>query len=144
MPAMSGSPSGGEPFASQGSSPLAPLPHHQDNFTPPRTLVRASTFDYPSENHAPMYGSSPGESSRAMTRGGYSAPPIPAKVPLAIAGPPVMSGALPVSRSGGGSGSYDEWGGSTRGGGGELTLIEEMRRIDIGTGRSSRRHGHGY
>ncbi|UQC85451.1 uncharacterized protein CLUP02_10949 [Colletotrichum lupini] len=68
-----------------GSSPLAPISSHnyQDHgsdFTPPR-LPRASTWDYPSENHAPQYGSSPG--------GGYGgAPPIPAKVPL-----PIMSGA---------------------------------------------------
>ncbi|KAL2880741.1 hypothetical protein SGCOL_003768 [Colletotrichum sp. CLE4] len=68
-----------------GSSPLAPISSHnyQDHgsdFTPPR-LPRASTWDYPSENHAPQYGNSPG--------GGYGgAPPIPAKVPL-----PIMSGA---------------------------------------------------
>lgn len=146
MPVMGGaggSPGGGEHFGSQGSSPLAPLPHHHDNnFTPPRTLVRASTFDYPSENHAPLYGSSPGEGSRGMMRGSYTAPPIPAKVPLAITGPPVMSGALPASRSGGGG--YDEWGARSGGGRGELSLMEEMQRIDIGTGRSSRRHGHGY
>ncbi|GJC79583.1 hypothetical protein ColLi_02421 [Colletotrichum liriopes] len=69
-----------------GSSPLAPISSHnyQDNgsdFTPPR-LPRASTWDYPSENHAPQYGSSPGGNY------GGGAPPIPAKVPL-----PVMSGA---------------------------------------------------
>ncbi|KAK6217324.1 hypothetical protein QIS74_07438 [Colletotrichum tabaci] len=69
-----------------GSSPLAPISSHNyqgsgSDFTPPR-LPRASTWDYPSENHAPQYGSSPGG-----TYGG-SAPPIPAKVPL-----PVMSGA---------------------------------------------------
>lgn len=68
-----------------GSSPLAPISSHnyQDtgsDFTPPR-LPRASTWDYPSENHAPQYGNSPG--------GNYgSGPPIPAKVPL-----PIMSGA---------------------------------------------------
>ncbi|GJC98560.1 hypothetical protein ColKHC_07386 [Colletotrichum higginsianum] len=69
-----------------GSSPLAPISSHNyqgsgSDFTPPR-LPRASTWDYPSENHAPQYGSSPGG-----TYGG-NAPPIPAKVPL-----PVMSGA---------------------------------------------------
>ncbi|KAK1770809.1 hypothetical protein QBC33DRAFT_217338 [Phialemonium atrogriseum] len=140
MPVMAGangSP-GGDPFASHGSSPLAPLPHHQDNFTPPRTLARASTFDYPSENHAPMYGSSPGERTRAGTYGGNNGPPIPAKVPLALTSPPSMSGALPASRSMG----YDEWG-SAGAGGGDLSLLEEMRQIDIGTGRS-RRRGHGY
>ncbi|KAF6821932.1 C2 domain containing protein [Colletotrichum plurivorum] len=101
-----------------GSSPLAPISSHnyQDNgsdFTPPR-LPRASTWDYPSENHAPQYGSSPGG-----MRGG---PPIPAKIPL-----PVMSGAMPASYGGGNQG---EW-----------ALMQEMSRIDIGAGRS-RRHRH--
>ncbi|KAF9880880.1 hypothetical protein CkaCkLH20_01922 [Colletotrichum karsti] len=99
-----------------GHSPLAPISSHnyQDSgsdFTPPR-LPRASTWDYPSENHAPQYGSSPGG-----MRGG---PPIPAKIPL-----PVMSGAM-----GGGGGDQGEW-----------ALMEEMSRIDIGAGRS-RRHRH--
>ncbi|OLN93034.1 Ingression protein fic1 [Colletotrichum chlorophyti] len=71
--------------SSASSSPLAPISSHNyqdtgNDFAPPR-LPRASTWDYPSENHAPQYGSSPG--------GHYaSGPPIPAKVPL-----PVMSGA---------------------------------------------------
>ncbi|KAJ0267673.1 hypothetical protein COL940_014137 [Colletotrichum noveboracense] len=73
-----------------GSSPLAPISSHnyQDHgsdFTPPR-MSRASTWDYPSENHAPQYGSSPGG-----MRGG---PPIPAKIPL-----PIMSGANNASES---------------------------------------------
>lgn len=64
------------------------------------------------ENHGPPYGA---------PRGPYgNGPPIPAKVPL-------MSGGLGPTASGGG----DEW-----------ALMDEMSRIDIGTGRS-RRHG-GY
>ncbi|ROT41403.1 hypothetical protein SODALDRAFT_118655 [Sodiomyces alkalinus F11] len=104
------------------SGPLAPISSHNyqegpgNGFTPPQRLPRASTWDYPSENRAPQYGSSPG--SRAMT-----GPPLPAKVPL-----PVMSGALVRS---GGEPTGEDW-----------ALMQEMSRIDIGTGRS-RRHG-GY
>ncbi|KAI0885596.1 uncharacterized protein GGS22DRAFT_131045 [Annulohypoxylon maeteangense] len=93
---------------SSGSSPLGPSTPHQRNSTPPRALVRASTFDY--ENHGP-----------GGARTGYgSGPPIPAKVPM-------MSGGLGPSSGRGG----EEW-----------ALMEEMSRIDIGTGRA-RRHG-GY
>ncbi|KAI1211747.1 uncharacterized protein F4807DRAFT_418887 [Annulohypoxylon truncatum] len=93
---------------SSGPSPLGPSTPHQRNSTPPRALVRASTFDY--ENHGP-----------GVARTGYgSGPPIPAKIPM-------MSGGLGPS-SGRGD---DEW-----------ALMEEMSRIDIGTGRA-RRHG-GY
>ena len=117
VPVMSG--------ANGGSSPLAPLPQHQDNFTPPRQLPRASTFDYPNENHAPMYGSSPG----ARSHSSISAPPVPAKIPIS------KSGGLPMLPSSGGRGP---------GGDGDWALMEEMSRIDIGTGRA-RRHGHrGY
>ncbi|RKL27009.1 hypothetical protein BFJ72_g13443 [Fusarium proliferatum] len=50
-------------------------------------------------------------------RGAYGGPPIPAKIPL-----PMMSGA--------------------NGTGQELALVQEMQRIDIGTGRSRRRGGY--
>ncbi|KAF4993836.1 hypothetical protein FGRMN_6202 [Fusarium graminum] len=50
-------------------------------------------------------------------RGVYGGPPIPAKIPM-----PMMSGA--------------------NGGGHELALMQEMQRIDIGTGRSRRRGGY--
>ncbi|KAK6080441.1 hypothetical protein SCUP515_03460 [Seiridium cupressi] len=64
------------------------------------------------ENHGPPYGA---------PRGPYgNGPPIPAKVPI-------MSGGLGPATGGG----NDEW-----------ALMDEMSRIDIGTGRS-RRHG-GY
>ncbi|KAL7622934.1 hypothetical protein AAE478_006613 [Parahypoxylon ruwenzoriense] len=93
---------------SSGPSPLGPSTPHQRNSTPPRALVRASTFDY--ENHGP-----------GGARSGYgSGPPIPAKIPM-------MSGGLGPSPARGG----EEW-----------ALMEEMSRIDIGTGRA-RRHG-GY
>ncbi|KAI1344949.1 hypothetical protein F5Y15DRAFT_12718 [Xylariaceae sp. FL0016] len=99
---------------SAGSSPLGPSTAHKRNSTPPRALVRASTFDY--ENHGPLdaYG--------APRQGYGSAPPIPAKVPM-------MSGGLVTTSQG--SRAPDEW-----------ALMDEMSRIDIGTGRS-RRHG-GY
>ncbi|KAI0424362.1 hypothetical protein F5Y09DRAFT_143092 [Xylaria sp. FL1042] len=101
---------------SAGSSPLGPATALQRNSTPPRALVRASTFDY--ENHGPPFD---GEFSVART--GYSSgPPIPAKVPM-------MSGGLGPSAS------------APRGSE-EFALMEEMSRIDIGTGRA-RRHG-GY
>ncbi|KAI2625830.1 hypothetical protein GGR54DRAFT_593095 [Hypoxylon sp. NC1633] len=93
---------------SSGPSPLGPSTSHQRNSTPPRALVRASTFDY--ENHGP-----------GAARSGYgSAPPIPAKIPM-------MSGGLGPTHGRG----EEDW-----------ALMEEMSRIDIGTGRA-RRHG-GY
>lgn len=99
---------------SAGTSPLGPATAHQRNSTPPRALVRAGTFDY--ENHGPSYNGDYG-----VARTGYSsAPPIPAKVPM-------MSGGMGSSAS-------------TPRGGEELALMEEMSRIDIGTGRA-RRHG---
>lgn len=65
------------------------------------------------ENHGPPYGA---------PRGAYSGgPPIPAKVPL-------MSGGLGPS---GGGGGQDEW-----------ALMDEMSRIDLGSGRSRRRGGY--
>lgn len=143
MPVMSG-PGGASP-GHQPSSPLAPLPMHQDSFTPPRSLPRAQTFDYPNENHAPAYASSPldghGRHPRGGSAGGYrasmSGPPIPEKVPLS-GSQAVMSGALPAPKQ------YDEWSGMRQGSSsGELSLMEEMQRIDIGTGRA-KRHGQSY
>ncbi|KAI0974114.1 hypothetical protein F4678DRAFT_399516 [Xylaria arbuscula] len=101
---------------SGGSSPLGPATAHQRNSTPPRALVRASTFDY--ENHGPPF-----DNELGVARIGYgSGPPIPAKVPM-------MSGGLgPTAPAPRGSE--------------EFALMEEMSRIDIGTGRA-RRHG-GY
>ncbi|RYC63159.1 hypothetical protein CHU98_g3056 [Xylaria longipes] len=99
---------------SASSNPLGPATAHQRNSTPPRALVRASTFDY--ENHGPSF-----DGEFGVARIGYgSGPPIPAKVP-------VMSGGLGPSASAP-RGSED------------MALIEEMSRIDIGTGRA-RRHG---
>ncbi|KJR82853.1 uncharacterized protein SPSK_03913 [Sporothrix schenckii 1099-18] len=159
----SGTLSSGSP---QGSTPLAPLTYprqQQDSFTPPRPLGRASTFDYPSENHAPStYGSGPGRTSF-----GSPAPPIPAKVPVGSSQYngashtgsfrgnssygyddsgdrcPVMSGALmptgPATRAL--PWNDNSTGGGMHGGPGEIALLEEMSRIDIGTGRARRHQG---
>ncbi|KAH7026034.1 uncharacterized protein B0I36DRAFT_152987 [Microdochium trichocladiopsis] len=107
-----------------GSSPLGPASSHQRNSTPPRALVRASTFDY--ENHIVPYNSSQG-----AARGGYGdGPPIPAKIP-------VMSGGM-------GPASYGPGPGPGPGAGsGDWALMQEMSRIDLGSGRA-RRHGGGY
>ncbi|KAI0472592.1 hypothetical protein GGR56DRAFT_572104 [Xylariaceae sp. FL0804] len=102
------------PAPASPASPLGPATARQRNSTPPRAMVRASTFDF--ENHGP---SADGFGS---PRAGYgSAPPVPAKVPM-------MSGGMgPTPPSMG----HNQW-----------ALMDEMSRIDIGTGRS-RRHG-GY
>lgn len=92
------------PVMMSGANGLAPA-NPGDEFAP-RALARASTMDY--ENHTPV--ALPGMRDHSM-----SAPPIPAKIPMAGAGTMV---------------SY--------GGGGD-SLMEEMSRIDIGTGRA-RRH----
>ncbi|KAK0652945.1 hypothetical protein B0T16DRAFT_369823 [Cercophora newfieldiana] len=132
-----------------GSSPLTPLPPHQDNFTPPRQLTRASTYDYAgsTENYAPAYhgsGFSPGGHGGGR---GPLPPSIPAKVPLALPAPQ-MSGALQLhSSSLAGRGDLDHWdsyddrgrGRDTWGANGSSSLEEELSRIDIGTGRSRRR-----
>ena len=94
------------------SSPLAPITSYQDNNFTPRSLPRAHTGDFTNENYAPnMYNGSPGY------RG--SGPPIPAKISMG-------GGHQPPPRSGGG----DPW-----------ALLEEMKNIDLGSGRA-RRRGH--
>lgn len=105
---------------SGGTSPLGPASSHQRNSTPPRALVRASTFDY--ENHVVPYNAGQG-----AARGGYgNAPPIPAKIP-------VMSGGM-------GPGGY---GAPPGGGNQDWALMQEMSQIDLGSGRA-RRHAGGY
>jgi hypothetical protein len=97
------------------SSPLAPITPYQDNSYTPRSLPRGNTGDFTTnENYAPTnYGSSPGY------RGTSGPPPIPAKVPMGMNGPP------PPQPSG-----ADAW-----------ALLEEMKSIDLGSGRA-RRRGH--
>lgn len=161
------SPSSAGGFAGGGSPLSAHSPHPDHNQTPTRgPPPRAATFDtVRGENHHPgpslhslERDGSPG-SGKGMA-GGRAGPPVPAKV--SQAGEPVMSGALmrrdeyhersPRRGAGGGSGGgrADPWmtgagggAGGGMGGGGQLTLLEEMQRIDIGSGRA-RRHDHGY
>lgn len=118
-----------------GFSPLSPLPQPQDHRDrddfAPRSLGRASTFDYENQAPPPVYDV-PVPRGSGVYGGGRdhssSAPPIPAKVPM-TAGAMVPMG-------------YDRHGGGGGGGsGGEMTLMEEMSRIDLGTGRA-RRHAH--
>jgi hypothetical protein len=103
-----------------GPGPLAPLPQAQDNYAP-RPLGRASTYDYENQAPPPMYDTFSGSYGRDHRA---SAPPIPAKIPLTT-GP---GSSMPMHR--GGYGDY----------GGENALMEEMSRIDIGTGRARRHH----
>jgi len=158
-PVMSGANGFGRSGGSDlGSSPLAPLPSHQDNFTPPRQLSRASTYDYvgSNENHAPVLYRGNGHSPTPNINRGQVAPAIPAKIPLALPPPPgrSMTGALQLhSSSLTRRGNLDDWdayenspGGRERdvwAGNGPSTLEEELSRIDIGSGRS-RRHAGGY
>jgi hypothetical protein len=92
------------------SSPLAPITPYQDNSYASRSLARASTMDYNAhKNYALSYGNSSGG-----YRGTAGPPPIPAKVPVN----------MPQPQAGGG----DAW-----------ALLEEMKNIDLGSGRARRR-----
>lgn len=161
----------------RGSTPLAPLNYarqqqQQDDYTPPRAIVRASTYDYPNENHAPMVnGSSPGRASY-----GGPAPPVPAKFfagdgaygdmphvesyrgtssyPDSSAGALATDGDQSLVRSSalmltGSSARSLPWDNSGVGADhqpttGDMALIEEMSRIDLGTGRGRRHNGRYY
>ena len=93
------------------SSPLAPISPYQDNSFTPRSLPRANTDDYSNENYASQhYGSSPGYR-------GSGPPPIPAKIPMDLK---ATSSPQPTGA--------DAW-----------ALLEEMKNIDLGSGRARRR-----
>ncbi|KAH8602166.1 hypothetical protein B0O99DRAFT_666859 [Bisporella sp. PMI_857] len=95
------------------SSPLGPVSSYQDNsYSPsPGNLPRANTGDYQNENYAPSsYGGSP------SYRGTSGAPPIPAKIPMGPHAPPPQPN------------SQDAW-----------ALLEEMKNIDLGSGRARRK-----
>lgn len=94
------------------SSPLAPITPYQNNSGTPRSMPRPSTGDYHSSEN---YAPSYGSGYR-----GGSGPPIPAKVPM---------NSQPHPQSGGGGG--DAW-----------ALMEEMKNIDLGSGRARRRNNY--
>ncbi|KAL3424401.1 C2 domain-containing protein [Phlyctema vagabunda] len=100
------------------SSPLAPITSYQDNNLTPRSLPRASTGDFSTENYSPThkYGGSP------IYRG-------------ASAGPPSIPPKIPVNYSPGG---YSP-GGQAPTGNDPWTLLDEMKNIDLGSGRARRR-----
>lgn len=95
------------------SSPLVPVTPYQDNNYAPRSLPRSQGMEYNSnENYAPPYGGSLGY------RGQAGPPPVPAKVPMG------RTGVMPIHAEAGG----DPW-----------ALLEEMKNIDLGSGRARRR-----
>ena len=95
------------------SSPLAPISPFQENSFTPKSLPRGSTGDHSNENYPfPNYGSSP------VYRGTSGPPPVPAKIPMGMNGPPPPPPGV------------DAW-----------ALLEEMKNIDLGSGRA-RRRGH--
>ena len=93
------------------SSPLGPVSSYQDNsYTPsPRANQRSHTSDYPNENYAPQNYGSPGYR-------GSSGPPVPEKIPHNPHSPQPPPN------------SADAW-----------ALLEEMKNIDLGSGRARRR-----
>ncbi|KAM3075110.1 Contractile actomyosin ring interacting protein [Clarireedia jacksonii] len=99
------------------SSPAVPI-YQDPNYRSARSPQRPSTAEYANENYPPQnyaYGSSPGG-------GGYRGPvgpPLPAKVPMALPAP---------GSRGGAPGGGDSW-----------ALLEEMKNIDLGSGRARRR-----
>ncbi|CAG8971490.1 hypothetical protein HYALB_00002074 [Hymenoscyphus albidus] len=94
------------------SNPLTPITSYQSNSYSSRSVPRPNTADYyPNESYAPSYG--------AGYRGS-AGPPIPAKVPIG------SMNSAPAQQNHSGSG--DAW-----------ALLEEMKNIDLGSGRARRR-----
>lgn len=98
-------------YTAQGSSPLAPISSYQDKSYSERSFPRSHSTDYQSnENYASSYGGSPGH------RGSAGPPPIPGKIPMND----LHESPQPSGR--------DAW-----------ALLEEMKNIDLGSGRARRR-----
>lgn len=101
------------------SSPLAPITPYQDNSGyAHRSLPRAATIDFAGENGHYGGGGYGNAHGHRNSYGGGSGPPIPAKVPIQpqqhySSGPPPAESA---------------W-----------ALLEEMKSIDLGSGRARRR-----
>jgi hypothetical protein len=91
------------------SSPLAPITPYQNSSHTPRSIPRPNTGDFNANENYSPHGYS-------GYRGSAGPPPIPAKVPMGSAPPPPQSG------------GGDAW-----------ALLEEMKNIDLGGGRSRRR-----
>lgn len=106
------------PQPQTNSSPLAPITPHQDNSFATRSLPRAQTLDFAGENEYGSYGGSPGL-GRGFGNGPpippKGNPPIPAKIPMNHGPPPPPP-------------EENAW-----------ALLEEMKSIDLGTGRARRR-----
>jgi len=100
------------------SSPLAPISSYQDNSFTPKSLPRAQTLDFAGENGYGSYGSGKGGNQGGYARNSVvGPPPIPAKVPM---NRNHDSAPLPPTEN--------AW-----------ALLEEMKTIDLGGGRSRRR-----
>ena len=98
------------------SSPLGPISSYQDNSFTPNALPRAQTLDFAGENGYGSYGNGKGGNQRGYARNSVAGPPpIPAKVPMNHGSAP-----LPPTEN--------AW-----------ALLEEMKTIDLGGGRSRRR-----
>jgi hypothetical protein len=98
------------------SSPLAPVSSYQDNSFTPKTLPRAQTLDFAGENGYGSYGKNKGGDQGGYARSSVAGlPPVPAKVPINHG-----SALLPPTEN--------AW-----------ALLEEMKTIDLGGGRSRRR-----
>lgn len=98
------------------SSPLAPVSSYQDNSFTPKGPPRAQIIDFAGENGYGSYGSGKGGNQGGYARHSVAAPPpIPAKIPInrgPVSAPP----------------TENSW-----------ALLEEMKSIDLGGGRSRRR-----
>jgi hypothetical protein len=110
------------PATAPQSSPLAPVSTYQDNSFATRSLPRAQTMDFAGENGYGSYGTpTKGGNYAGYGRSSVGAgPPIPAKVPINHGPPP-----LPPTEN--------AW-----------ALLEEMKSIDLGSGRARRKNYHGF
>ncbi|KAK4158588.1 hypothetical protein C8A00DRAFT_39304 [Chaetomidium leptoderma] len=114
-------------------APLAPIPPHQDNFTPPRQISRASTQSHGGRHQYSRSGGGGGSSSS------YGGPPIPAKVPLALPPPPPPLSSSPSGSAGGMSGALQLHSSSVARRAGTGVDDDEYDDGDGGFG-----HGHGH
>ena len=106
-----------------GSSPLAPISSNQTPYMSHpgsrdsgRSLTRAQTGDWGGDG----YGGHGYSSGSPGYRGQQGPPPVPGKVPLEAYAPSRMRGEP----------QENAW-----------ALLEEMKSIDLGSGRARRRHG---